>query len=99
MIRSSLAWRLALFILVGGFSACEKPAPVEEVAAPEAPAADSPASKVSSIGELPLMPGPGSGTVASGSTIQTSDGLRRVALAPSHGRVRTNAAIIMGPPG
>ncbi|KAI1786301.1 histidine kinase [Ganoderma leucocontextum] len=59
---------------------------------------DSPASKVSSIGDLPQM-GPGSGTVASGSTILTSDGLRRVALAPSHGRVRTNAAIILGPPG
>ena len=57
---------------------------------------DSPGSKVSSI-ELPGAPG--SGTVTSGSTIPTSDGLRRVALAPSQGRIRTQAVIIMGPAG
>ncbi|TBU58822.1 histidine kinase [Dichomitus squalens] len=57
---------------------------------------DSPQSKVSSI-ELPGAPG--SGTVTSGSTIPTSDGLRRVALAPSQGRARTHAAIIVGPAG
>lgn len=56
---------------------------------------DSPGSKVSSIDN----PGAGSGTVASTSTIPTSDGLRRVALTPSQGRARTHAAIIMGPPG
>ncbi|RDX43976.1 histidine kinase [Lentinus brumalis] len=61
-----------------------------------AQAPDSPGSKVSS---MDTTMGSGPGTVMSGSTVPTSDGLRRVALAPSHSRARTHAAIILGPPG
>ena len=60
---------------------------------------DSPGSKVSSIENNTGGAGSGTGTVASSSTIPTSDGLRRVALAPSQSRIRTHAAIILGPPG
>ncbi|RPD81571.1 histidine kinase [Lentinus tigrinus ALCF2SS1-7] len=58
---------------------------------------DSPSSKVSSMDTTTMGSGPA--TVTSGSTVPTSDGLRRVALAPSHSRARTHAAIILGPPG
>ncbi|KAI8983351.1 histidine kinase [Trametes punicea] len=57
---------------------------------------DSPGSKVSSIDTV--QQGSSATTVTSG-TVSTSDGLRRVALAPSHSRARTHAAIITGPPG
>ena len=58
---------------------------------------DSPGSKVSSMDTTTIGSGPA--TVTSSSTVPTSDGLRRVALAPSHSRARTHAAIILGPPG
>ncbi|KAI0757423.1 histidine kinase [Daedaleopsis nitida] len=57
---------------------------------------DSPGSKVSSFDHTPQG---SAATVTSSSTIPTSDGLRRVALAPSQSRARTHAAIICGPPG
>ncbi|KAI0761686.1 histidine kinase [Trametes elegans] len=56
---------------------------------------DSPGSKVSSIDTVQQ----GSTTTITSGTVSTSDGLRRVALAPSQSRARTHAAIILGPPG
>ncbi|KAI0325627.1 histidine kinase [Cubamyces sp. BRFM 1775] len=57
---------------------------------------DSPGSKVSSLDTI--QQGSTATTITSG-TVSTSDGLRRVALAPSQSRARTHAAIITGPPG
>ena len=57
---------------------------------------DSPGSKVSSLDTV--QQGSTATTITSG-TVSTSDGLRRVALAPSQSRARTHAAIITGPPG
>ncbi|MFP2931629.1 hypothetical protein ACLESO_41880 [Pyxidicoccus sp. 3LG] len=60
MIRSSLAWRLALFIVAAGFSACERPSPVEEAAAPPAPAAvERRAAIVATAEHCPAEPNPG----------------------------------------
>ncbi|OSD05781.1 histidine kinase [Trametes coccinea BRFM310] len=58
---------------------------------------DSPGSKVSSLDTVPH--GSTTTTTITSGTVSTSDGLRRVALAPSHSRARTHAAIITGPPG
>ncbi|CDO70926.1 hypothetical protein BN946_scf184829.g34 [Trametes cinnabarina] len=60
-------------------------------------APDSPGSKVSSIDTVPH--GSTTATTITSGTVSTSDGLRRVALTPSHSRPRTHAAIITGPPG
>ncbi|KAH9927462.1 histidine kinase [Epithele typhae] len=62
---------------------------------------DSPGSKFSTVDQFQSSAASGTSgpsTVTAGS-MTASDGLRRVALAPSHSRARTHAAIILGPPG
>lgn len=72
-----------------------------EASGPMAMSPDSPNSKISvdHVQSSAASGTSGPSTVVSASTIPTSDGLRRVALAPSQSRVRTHAAIILGPPG